>query len=161
MNKYGKTRDDAANSNASDTGASRNLLSRRSALKVAGVGIGGGAVLYGMDALRLFPERKSHLPEPPTDKMTYRTNPRNGDRISLLGFGCMRFPLRRTEGIPKRNDPDEAAAFQLVDYAFAHGVNYFDTAWPYHGGMSEVVIGKALKRYPRERFFCATRCQAI
>jgi len=153
MNKDEEVHDDAANRTTGGAGPLGKLLSRRKVLKAAGVGAVGGAVLYGMDALRLFPERKKLLPEPPTDKMTYRINPRNGDRISLLGFGCMRFPLLRTGAIPKRNEPDEAAALQLVDYAIAHGVNYFDTAWPYHGGMSEVVIGKALKRYPRERFF--------
>lgn len=147
------------NTSHDDTGtkarpsASRNFLSRRGLLKAAGVVGVGGALLYGMDALNLFPKGGARLPEPPTDKMTYRVNPRNGDRLSLLGFGCMRLPLLRTDGMPDRNAPDEAAAAQLIDYAIAHGVNYFDTAWPYHGGKSEVALGKALKRYPRESFF--------
>ena len=45
----------------------------------------------------------------------------------------------------------------MLDYAYAHGVNYFDTAWMYHGGKSEEMVGKALKRYPRESFFLADK----
>ncbi len=46
---------------------------------------------------------------------------------------------------------------KLVDYAMAHGINYFDTAHPYHKGMSQIAIGKALKKYPRDSFFLATK----
>ena len=74
------------------------------------------------------------------------------DNISLLGFGCMRFPL-----IEVTQNIDEALAEKMVDYAIAHGVNYFDTAAPYHGGQSEIVIGKILKKYPRESFYLATK----
>ena len=63
--------------------------------------------------------------EVPTDKMTYSTV--NDDKVSLLGFGCMRFPTTPDGKI------DEIAAEKLVDYAMAHGVTYYDTAWPYHG----------------------------
>jgi predicted aldo/keto reductase-like oxidoreductase len=69
----------------------------------------------------------------------------------------MRFPVLPEATRPGGPEIDETAAFRLVDYAIAHGVNYFDTAWRYHGGMSEVVIGKALKRYPREKFFLADK----
>lgn len=75
-----------------------------------------------------------------------------GDRLSLLGFGCMRFPL--IEGSP---DIDEVLTEKMVDYAIANGVNYFDTAAPYHDGNSEIVIGKILKKYPRESFHLATK----
>lgn len=74
------------------------------------------------------------------------------DNISLLGFGCMRFPV-----IPGTKDIDIALTEKMVDYAIAHGVNYFDTANPYHGGMSEIVIGNILKKYPRDSFFLATK----
>lgn len=52
---------------------------------------------------------------------------------------------------------DEAAAFAMFDYAIEHGINYFDTAWGYHGGNSEIVAGKALKRYDRDSFYIATK----
>ena len=54
-------------------------------------------------------------------------------------------------------DIDRPKAQEIVDYAYSHGVNYFDTAWGYHGGNSETVLGKALAGYPRERFYLATK----
>lgn len=75
------------------------------------------------------------------------------DEISLLGFGCMRLPRLYED----RQDIDEAAAMKMFDYAFENGVNYFDTAYPYHDGMSETFVGKALKRYPRESFRLASK----
>lgn len=72
---------------------------------------------------------------------------------SLLGFGCMRLPTL-VEGKP---DIDEAKAQAMIDYAYAHGVTYYDTAYPYHHGMSETFVGKALKKYPRESFFLASK----
>jgi len=73
------------------------------------------------------------------------------DELSLLGFGTMRFPLREDKSV------DEEQVQEMVDYAMAHGVNYFDTAYPYHDGVSEVVIGRALSRYPRESFRLADK----
>ncbi len=74
-------------------------------------------------------------------------------KLSALGFGSMRLPV--VDG----NDAqiDEAAALAMVDFAMAHGINYYDTAWGYHDGNSELVMGKALARYPRESFFLATK----
>ncbi len=74
--------------------------------------------------------------------------------VSLYGMGCMRLPK-----LDAQDDKsiDEAAAFEMVDYAYQNGVNYFDTAYGYHGGMSEPVMGKALARYPRESFILATK----
>lgn len=74
--------------------------------------------------------------------------------ISLYGMGCMRLPKTNAED---DKSIDEAAAFQMLDYAYENGVNYFDTAWGYHGGMSEVVMGKALARYPRDSFYLASK----
>ena len=74
-----------------------------------------------------------------------------GERLSRLGFGCMRLPLTPDGAI------DEQELQRMVDYAMAHGVNYFDTAWPYHGGHSELAVGKALARYPRETWFLADK----
>lgn len=75
-------------------------------------------------------------------------------KLSLLGFGTMRLPLLSNEpGSPV----DEVQVGQMVEYAIEHGVNYFDTAYPYHGGESERIIGRALKKYPREQFYLATK----
>lgn len=74
--------------------------------------------------------------------------------VSLLGFGTMRLPQTDSE------DPaaiDYPKAQEMIDYAMAHGVNYFDTAYTYHKGQSERFIGQALKKYPRESYFLATK----
>lgn len=71
--------------------------------------------------------------------------------LPMLGLGAMRLPQAEDGSI------DKAQVMQMVDYAMSHGINYFDTAWPYHGGMSELVIGEALSRYPRESFFLADK----
>lgn len=73
--------------------------------------------------------------------------------VSLLGLGCMRLPKID----PNRDDIDEKEAQKIVDYAYAHGVNYYDTAYMYHGGKSEAFIGKALKKYPRDSYFLASK----
>lgn len=74
-------------------------------------------------------------------------------KLSALGFGAMRFPV--IGGDDKCIDADRAA--EMVDYAMAHGVNYYDTAWGYHGGNSERVLGAALAKYPRETYYLATK----
>lgn len=74
-----------------------------------------------------------------------------GERLSRLGFGCMRLPLTADKAI------DEAKLQRMVDYAIAQSVNYFDTAWPYHSGLSEIAIGKALRRHPRDRWLLANK----
>lgn len=73
--------------------------------------------------------------------------------LSALAYGCMRFPILNE----KDDQIDEKAAFELIDYALANGINYFDTAWGYHGGKSEIVTGKALARHPRESFYLASK----
>ena len=76
-----------------------------------------------------------------------------GEKLSALGMGAMRLPV--VDGDDARID--EAAAVAMVDYAMAHGVNYYDTAWGYHNGNSELVMGRALARYPRESYFLADK----
>ena len=94
--------------------------------------------------------------EVPTDKMTYRTNPHTGDRVSLLGYGCMRWPTRpRSDG--KGDEVDQETVNELVDYAIEHGVNYFDTSPVYVQGLSERSTGIALSRHPRDKYFLATK----
>ena len=74
-------------------------------------------------------------------------------QLSNLGMGAMRLPV--IDGDDSRID--EIATFHMVDQAMASGVNYYDTAWGYHDGQSEIVMGKALARYPREKFYLATK----
>lgn len=74
-----------------------------------------------------------------------------GKSLSRLGFGMMRLPLKEDKSV------DEEAVFAMVDYALAHGVNYFDTAYPYHDGLSEIAAGKALARYPRDSYYLADK----
>ena len=74
-------------------------------------------------------------------------------KLSALGMGAMRLPV--IDGDDAKID--EGAVFQMVDYAMEHGINYYDTAWGYHNGNSELVMGRALHRYPREKFYLATK----
>ena len=88
-------------------------------------------------------------------EMTYRTNPGNGDKVSILGYGCMRWPMIKDEN--GKDIIDQETTNRLVDYAIEHGVNYFDTAPVYLQGQSEAATGIALKRHPRESYFIATK----
>ena len=75
-------------------------------------------------------------------------------KLSKLGLGAMRFP--QTE--PGFAGPiDEPKAQEVINYCMAHGVNYYDTAYIYHGGKSEVVLGRALSKYPRDSFYIADK----
>ena len=85
--------------------------------------------------------------------MLYREMPKNGDRLSILGFGCMRLP-------EKDGAIDEGRALRQVRHAIDHGVNYIDTAWPYHAGQSEPFVGRALADGYREKVKLATKLPA-
>jgi predicted aldo/keto reductase-like oxidoreductase len=137
--------------------AERGLFSRRTVLKGAAVGVAAAALAYGLDRSGLVASQGAGLPEPDKTQMTYRMNPNSGEKVSLLAFGCMRYPMLPEATSPNGPEIDEPAAFRLVDYALAHGVNYFDTAYGYHRGISEEVTGKALKRHPRDSFFLASK----
>lgn len=82
--------------------------------------------------------------------MLYRKMPKSGDALSILGFGCMRLPL-------KEGQIDEVRAMAQVRGAIDRGVNYIDTAWPYHAGESERFVGRALKDGYREKVKLATK----
>lgn len=73
--------------------------------------------------------------------------------ISMLGMGAMRLPVMGADDARI----DEAATAEMVDYAMKHGVNYYDTAWGYHSGNSERVMGKVLRQYPRDSHYLATK----
>ena len=74
-------------------------------------------------------------------------------KLSALALGAMRLPVIDGED----SNIDEAAAEQVVEYAMAKGINYYDTAYGYHGGNSEIVMGKLLNKYPRESYFIADK----
>ena len=83
--------------------------------------------------------------------MIYRKFDKLDIKTSLLGFGCMRFPTLKDGKI------DETKAEQMIDLAIKNGVNYIDTAYPYHNGDSEPFLGKILNKYPRNSYFLATK----
>lgn len=86
--------------------------------------------------------------------MQYRSmGPRVSEQVSALGFGCMRFP--KTEEEPARIERVQSR--RMLEYAIEHGVNYVDTAWPYHGGESEEFVGEVLSGGLRERVLLATK----
>ena len=82
--------------------------------------------------------------------MLYRKMPHSGDELSILGFGCMRLPVQDGK-------IDEARATRQLRYAIDNGVNYIDTAWPYHVGESEPLVGRALADGYREKVKLATK----
>ena len=96
------------------------------------------------------------VPEGQKGPMALRTG-KHGEQVSLLGYGCMRWPTLPGPDLPNQNNIDQAAVNELVDYAIAHGVNYFDTSPVYHKGFSEVATGIALSRHPRESYYLATK----
>ena len=105
-----------------------------------------------------------HTGEIPTDKMTYRTNPKTGEKVSILGYGMMRLPNKvggssRDADNPQVEEIDQEQVNRLVKYALDHGVNYFDTSPAYCRGNSETSTGIALKAsgYDRSKYFIATK----
>lgn len=95
--------------------------------------------------------------EIPTDKMTVRVNPKTGEKVSLLGYGCMRWPMIPDPENPGTSVIDQEEVNKLVDFALQHGVNYFDTSPAYCQGLSEKAVGIALSRHPRDKYFIATK----
>jgi predicted aldo/keto reductase-like oxidoreductase len=88
--------------------------------------------------------------------METRKYKNSNEFISLLGFGCMRLPLKENS-----DEVDKVKGQEMVDYAIAHGINYFDSAYMYHEGQSEAFIGEALEKYPRESFNLATKMPVV
>ncbi|MFG6354389.1 MAG: aldo/keto reductase [Alistipes sp.] len=87
----------------------------------------------------------------PAGEMPCRINPKPGERVAILGYGCMRWPT------DENGDIDQEQVNRLVDFAIAHGVNYFDTSPAYCKGMSERATGIALSRHPRDKWVVATK----
>ena len=131
-------------------------MNRRDFIKI----VGAGTATVALSSLTSCVDNQAGDLIIPTDKMTYRTDPRNGNRLSLLGFGMMRLPRiarSRGESLPDVNDLDQEAINNLVDFAIEHGINVFDTAPMYCKGFSEKATGAALSRHPREKYFISTK----
>ena len=131
-------------------------IDRREFLKTAA---SAAAVTTGVSALASCTGKGGKTPEAATGtadgEMTHRINPKLGDKVSILGYGCMRWPMTKDEN--EKDIVDQEAVNRLVDHALEHGVNYFDTAPVYLQGQSERATGNALKRHPRENYFIATK----
>ena len=131
----------------------KNNISRRSFLKM--MGTAGGAAGLAACGNSTSQTVRTDIPE---GQMTYRTNPSTGDKVSLLGFGMMRLPSVGGRSAREGNEEiDQEMVNELVDYALAHGVNYFDTSPAYCRGKSEHATGIALSRHPRNTYFIATK----
>ncbi len=93
--------------------------------------------------------------------MAMRKDNVTGREVSLLGYGCMRFPTYETDELDNRGRKikaiDMKKSQEIIDYAIANGINHFDTAWNYHNEKSAVAIGQMLKKYPRESFTLANK----
>ena len=125
-------------------------MNRRQFLQKLGFGASSALAMMALEPLNALAGNKTKLGTVRYDatadnRMTYRVQHGSGQKISLLGFGMMRLPDNQEE------------VDRLVDYAIAHGVNYFDTAPMYMGGRSEVLTGNTLSRFPRESYHVATK----
>ncbi|MDR3002440.1 MAG: aldo/keto reductase [Fibromonadaceae bacterium] len=129
-------------------------MERRDFIKL--VGAGAALTALGCGSRDGFSAAKTV----PVDKMTYRVDPKNGNKVSLLGFGMMRLPRvarAQRESLVGDNDLDQEAANGLVDFSIAHGVNIFDTSPRYCKGFSESVTGQALSRHSRDKYLISTK----
>ena len=125
----------------------KNDISRRQFLKITGLATAAGSI--GMTGCT------SEIKKSQEGEISLRTNPGNGDKVSILGYGCMRWPKTKNE--EGQEIVDQEATNRLVDYALEHGINYFDAAPMYLDGECEKITGNALKRHPREKYFIATK----
>ena len=121
-------------------------INRRTFLKRLGLTAGTAVATMALDPLKALADDNRQPTAAEENLMTYRVQHGTGERISLLGLGMMRMPRDNQELVN-----------QIVDYAIAHGVNYFDTAPMYSGGHNEGITGIALSRYPREKYHVATK----
>lgn len=128
------------------------FMDRRDFLKTAGA----GALAVGTTSLTGCSFSSDKQAEVSGDaEMQMRTSPKNGEKVSLLGYGCMRWPMKKGED--GKDHIDQEAVNGMVDYAYRNGVNYYDTSPAYLQGQSEEAAGIALSRYPRESYYIATK----
>lgn len=135
-------------------------IDRREFLRRLGLGTAAvsAATLVGCNSGKQSGSGNADSPaEVPEGGMTYRENPKTGEKVSLLGYGCMRWPYLDNDNGGSDKELDQETINSLVDYAIAHGVNYFDTSPAYCKGKSEEATGIALSRHPRDKYFIATK----
>jgi len=129
-------------------------ITRRSFLKMMGAGTATLlAACTGRNQEQQAADEYKQQVEPPVGKMTYRVNPKTGDKVSLLGYGMMRLPTKPDND----QEFDQEMINREVDYAIEHGLNYFDTSPAYCQGLSERCTGIALSRHKRSEYFVATK----
>ena len=131
-------------------------MNRRTFLKLFGAGSAATALTVAgckSKQTKAASEEYQKQVEPPTGKMTYRTNPNNNEKVSILGYGMMRLPSKTENS----DDFDQDMINRQVDYAIEHGVNYFDTSPVYCQGKSERCTGIALSRHKRSEYLVATK----
>ena len=126
-------------------------ITRRDFLKVTGA----GALAVGAAAACGPKKAGVSALQTGDGEMEYRINNKNGDKVSLLGYGCMRWQMKKDEN--GRDIIDQDSVNALVDKAMAGGVNYYDTSPAYLQGQSEKAAGIALSRYPRNSYYIATK----
>jgi len=120
----------------------------------AALAIGGLSALNGCTGKGKTQETSSSA-DAGQGEMTYRINPKTGEKVSILGYGCMRWPMiKDNEG---KDIIDQEAVNRLIDHALENGINYFDTAPMYLQGQSEEATANALVRHPRESYYLATK----
>ncbi len=135
-------------------------ISRRDFLRRFGLGLGvTGFALSGCNraANKAIDGNAKSIEGISEGSMTYRTNPKTGEKVSILGYGCMRWPTKPSGKDDGEEVLDQETINRLVDTAIAHGVNYFDTSPVYCKGKSEEATGIALSRHPRDSYFIATK----
>ena len=134
-------------------------INRRDFLKIVGISTATTApLLSGCSSDSGMASGPGSSTPIPTDRMTYRTTPSTKDKVSILGYGYMRLPtIAKNSARDSDDEIDQEMVNRLTDYAIEHGVNYFDTSPAYCKGRSEHAMGIALSRYPRDKYYIATK----
>ena len=132
----------------------KNTIDRRDFIKTA------GATALAISPIGFLSGCGSRTKAPGSEpqkagEMTYRINEAKNDKVSILGYGCMRWPMKKNE--EGKDIIDQEKVNELIDYALEKGVNYFDAAPIYLQGQCEAATGEALSRHPRESYFVATK----
>ena len=132
----------------------KNTIDRRDFIKTA------GATALAISPIGFLSGCGSRTKAPGSEpqkagEMTYRINEAKNDKVSILGYGCMRWPMKKNE--EGKDIIDQEKVNELIDYALEKGVNYFDAAPVYLQGQCEAATGEALSRHPRENYFVATK----